>query len=316
VTFPFVQLLEQASLLMDTEEIADDVECGSYTKKVIQHISRTSTSSLLGITLRKIITKVQRQSGHRVLVDLVPNHIPMGLSPLFQSAGKQLARMIEEIECGLAIHIIGSPDPLTFVPKSKRAVKDEADPNLRDRRSIMVKTVAEPLVRAFGVSKQLITVTVSNPVADENVNHEIEQLLFELNYRQTTSPRARVVFAASADPSVTTKVSTDASGQISRDTLINVDLSDIVDELTFAAPQLAAARTQTRIELSHGLLNARQSLTGGERNTAGCVFIESEAKDSQPTTYSASHVRINLSNDIDLYMELVLGKLVHGTLAR
>lgn len=317
-----LQLLDQGSDAMENATSAPslkaEVESASHTKQVIKHISTVNERSLLAITLRKVITRVQRQqAGHKVVVDLLPNHLPMGLSPMFQAAGPLLTNMLDEVQCKLAIRLTAIGEDTKRVVKSKQNVQDEADPNLRDRRSAMAKTLAEPLVTKYRLAKQLIDISLSNPVAEANLTSEMSELLKKLDYNTVPAPRVRVEFDASPNPKTASKLITTASGDVAaRAVLTSTALHNIVEEVKADIPQLLAAGGCLRVDLPQATLEEDHTLFTNQRNQGGCLFIEAEAKDAFPSAHSTLFVRVQLSNQIDLYMGRSLGKKTHETLTR
>lgn len=100
------QLLDAGQRMMDADKANMDMqgstpngvngssaeECASRTKRVLEHISATKESKLLAITLRQIITSVASQPpGYRVVLDLLPNHVPLAGSPMFKTAAQQVS---------------------------------------------------------------------------------------------------------------------------------------------------------------------------------------------------------------------------------
>jgi len=75
-------------------------DCASRTKQVLEHISASKESKLLAVTLRHIITAVaSKPPGYRVLLDLLPNHVPLTGSPMFKTASQQVlsARLFVDV---------------------------------------------------------------------------------------------------------------------------------------------------------------------------------------------------------------------------
>lgn len=80
-------------------------ECASPTKRVLEQISATKESKLLALTLRQIITSVASQPpGYRVVLDLLPNHVPLAASPMFKTAAQQVS-LVKTVQIITSNHI-------------------------------------------------------------------------------------------------------------------------------------------------------------------------------------------------------------------